>query len=250
MKRIIPILLIAVFLISLASADELQTFKSQQSYDVAFICTINNQLVSSAGGANITLFYPNGTIFINNSMALRNSNYFFVTVSPPNGTIPGTYHAVGDCSDQGYRVAQGFDYIVSGSGTTITSAQSTIYVLMLIFSFIIFIGSFYGAKKVPWKNTKSSDGKVISINDAKYFKLFMVLLTYLLGMWCSWLAFQVSYSFLPENIVTNIFRFTWSLLIYSLLPLCFALFGFWVLNKLSDKREWKKMKVLGGPYLE
>jgi len=96
MNKLLTILMLGMFLISFANAST-ETYKVNTNVNLILTCTIDNSIPSDSAVMNLTVAYPNGTLFINNQNATPLGGGIFNYTT--NFPIIGTYHPTLLCVD-------------------------------------------------------------------------------------------------------------------------------------------------------
>ena len=145
MRKPIIILLLLLFLFPLISA-ETETFKVYDNINLKFTCTLNNA-IPTAATYNITVFYPNGTVFIpnNETESLGNGAFSFAT----RFTETGLYKVQMFCRDGTYSFSDEGFYNITPTGKIQTSLWNNPIILILgSFGLILVIAG--AVKGIPW----------------------------------------------------------------------------------------------------
>jgi len=116
--------------------------------------------------------------------------------------------------------------------------------LLLVF---IFIMCLYGAIRLPYKNKRADDGRLVSVNDLKYLKVFLYTLSYILLMFIFGIGRSLSANFLYLNGLERIFNFLFWILFSFLWPLMVLSIILTIIIYLDDKRL-KKAMMRGVPF--
>jgi hypothetical protein len=151
MKAKILILIGILLALPLISAvDDDLFFEPNQTIELNVFCfDANSSLCNSSTQCEVTIFYPNSTIYDNNRSMTFNDNYF--NYSANSSAILGVYSYMVHChvaDSEGYQTA---DFYVGRPSTAIQEATTTraIYVLVVIAA-LLFVG-FVFVKKAPFK---------------------------------------------------------------------------------------------------
>jgi len=222
------LLIIGIFLISSASAlVDLGSISYGEQIRIKQVC-------SDATYINISsISYPNSTIAVSNiEMTNAGSGEFYYLFN--NTKAFGRFDVLG-ISD-GCEKTFATYFVV---GKELTSGKSIIYVgfiLIILFSFILTI---FGAGKIKWKNKKSNEGKILTINNFRYVKILLYALSYFELMF----LFGLSYKIFNEAGIkgfTEFFNFIYQLFLALIYPLMIFLiiviFVIWINNKKLHKR--------------
>jgi len=97
----------------------------------------------------------------------------------------------------------------------------------------------YGAGRIEWKSKKNDEGKILTINNFKYVKVFLYTLAYFELMFLFGLSYKVTREADIEGFI-QFFNFIYQLFLYLLYPLMIALiiiiFVIWINNKKLHER--------------
>lgn len=101
-------------------------------------CTYNGTYCSSTTSCNITAFYPNGAVYVNNIPTTNQLTYFNATL--PQVSTLGEYSAKLVCYDPiaGFSGTEEFTFKVTSTGGT-QGGNLTIFLLLIGVSVIVFI---------------------------------------------------------------------------------------------------------------
>lgn len=223
----------SIFLVS--AIEPTYIFKKGNSPNLKVYCSDDGKPCEADYLCNITIQYPNTSVMFDNVPVTRNPSYY--NISLPNLNTVGYYEYSTFCtniSDSGSSVEQYF--LVNLTGEEFSTSKSFLYIAMLFFSIIFFFLTLYGTIKIPFKNKRDSEGKIISINDLKYFKLFLGFFTYILAIFITYLVYVMT-GFLELNLLTSFFNFTFWLLIAFLAPTFILTFTIFIINWFADKKN-------------
>ena len=124
-----------------------ETYKVNEDVNLNFICTLNNAIAGPTATYNITVTYPNGTIFINNleTTPLGSGAFSYQT----RFTETGLYKVQMFCRDGTYSFSDEGFYDVTPTGKIQTSIWDNPLLLILgCFGLILVIYGVSGG--VPW----------------------------------------------------------------------------------------------------
>ena len=225
-NKLMLVLMLGIVLTSLVSAG-LGTFKSGDCVDIKTILNTTDVTISS-------LSYPNST----NALGITNMdksgltfNYTFCDTS----TI-GTYY-------YDYNDSEGNVYVNDFRvGTDLTTGKAVVYIGFIIIILFLFILTFAGAMKVNWKHPRNSEGKIISINDFRYIKVFLFCMAYLEMMF----LFGLSYKLFNESGIegfTEFFNFVYQMFLNLICPIIILTIIIWVIIWINNIKLKNKMKL-------
>lgn len=142
-KLILMLLFLVVSIVSMSNVsagDDTLIFTAGDAIELKGGCIYNGTYCSSAARCNVTAFYPNGTIYINNYPMTNQINYYNASL---NITYTlGTYNANLFCYDSanGYSGTQPFTFDVTTTGNNmnislwISLVLGIVSILLLLFS--------------------------------------------------------------------------------------------------------------------
>lgn len=155
------VLILSVFLISLASAETSFFVKKDNSYNLTFVCEDSRQQMSICSGTttcNITIHSPSSIILIDNDEATNmNNGKFYYQLNENQTNISGEYQAFVGCSNSGLNSSTNFIYEVNPTGIRPSDQKTTpisiaIY-FTLILAILLFVGFLFVKQKPPVKWT-------------------------------------------------------------------------------------------------
>jgi hypothetical protein len=188
-----------------------------------------------AGACNVsTMNYPKGMIVINQMMD-KNGNTFNATIKAGNFTVMGTYCFNLECSSGSGSVCRA----VSQSGETLSSANSMLYVILIIISFGLFLFFIIMGFKIDGGNYKDEEG-IINVNNKKYLKMGCFFMAYILVTWFLFNLYTISYSYLQLDFMSRFFWFGWVFLGWGLVVIIPSYFIFNIVWLFVDSK-WRDM---------
>lgn len=224
----LKMLLIAILVIPLVIGADF-TFEQNKEFDLKFFCfNETNSLCPSGSTCNMTLFYPNNTILVNNQQLTFNPSYFNYTLNSTQTTATG----IGIGSTYCYGTTVGFstfNYEVTPTGEVMTSTQGfTSMGLILSVMFISFLFMFTGFKF-------SESSKLYPI------ALFFILVSLVLAVYTIQLGYIYSKDILFPLATENAQFKIWIGVIYGLIGMSFIALLFLILKTLREFRERKSL---------
>ena len=200
-------LFIVMGLASATDTDQMQEVPAGPGGKVFAICNNNGLSCSPSVTANITIFYPNGTMYVDNDLMTLNNQLLYYSVS---SFVLGIYHVRVTIQDGTLEKTATFDYKVTPLGRENSSSQAILYVIVIIFFMCLFFVSGYGFLTLTSANYKGDNGFIIAINWLKYLKWFSLVICYLTLTGIIFFAWNISYAFLyftaMENFLHYLFR--------------------------------------------
>lgn len=234
-NKIFLTLILSMFLIGLVSAVDcdgtfLGTFKQGDSIELKQICDSCSYVTLSS------ISYPNSSsIYINENMTKSGVDYNY-SFSDTETMGHYGYSVFGD--KDGSIATETFCFQI---GTDLTTGKAISYIGFIIILLFIFILTLGGAIKVNWEHGRNSEGKIITVNDFRYVKVFLFCMAYLEIMF----LFGLSYKLFNEANIegfTQFFNFVYQLFLNLIYPIIIVAiiftFVIWINNlKLKKKRK-------------
>lgn len=228
MKKIISILIL-ILLIPMISG-EVQTLGIFRQND----CIDLKQVGTGFSSCNITtVIYPNSSIALEEVVMTQTGieyNYTFCTTSQN-----GQYIVSGFCHD-GNNSVWAYDFDVNPTGTDLTTSIGIIYFIALIGALFVFALSLYGSIVLPWKHQRNADGYVIGVNELRYFKLFLIVFTYLTLTFIFGILRSITAHFLSFDNVSKFFELFYWIMIRLLWPILVVSLIVFIVGWLNGKK--------------
>lgn len=198
---------------SVIGAELLGTFARDS--EVQLIQTCNNCTY-----CNLTsIKYPNATNIMINVVMVQDTTEFSYDLNGANTTVIGTYKYCYDCGNSVERKTGCIDFEITQTGSTLSTAQGIIYVVILVALIFVFVLSLTGAIKLPWKHGRSSDGIIVSVNDLRYLKIILYVVSYLVLMFFFGIMRSISANFLFMEGYSGVFNWLFWIMFSFLFPL-------------------------------
>jgi len=221
MKKRFLLIFILLFLIINVSA---LTVQIDTSVDLVHPIRLDDY-PSNGIYCNISLFDPDNIELVDFAPMTNQFEKHNYTVDAVNNSKLGNYIYDVTCTTGLSNKTESFEYEVTTTGGDFSIAQSVVYVIFLIAIIGAFCLSLYGSIKIPFRNQRADDGRIINVNDLKYLKIFSIVISYILLMF----AFGVTRSILANYLYLGgahtvftwlywlLFSFLWPLIVISLL---------------------------------
>jgi len=182
---------------SMVSAEESFTFQKNQVFTLDIPMANNNLSDCNDCSCEVSIFYPNGSVMIRKAPGENINSYCkYSNVSEVLGKYGGEMH-FNNSVDFG---KSSFEFLITTSGNELGTAESIIYIIFLFVLIFIFLLFLYGAVRIPFKNHRTEEGILVSINDMKYLKIVCMVFSYLMLMAIFGIMRQITanYLFLSE----------------------------------------------------
>ena len=235
MKLFVLVLVFGMFFISLVGATNIGTFKQGQQIQITNYCSTGDCTYANL----TTIDLPNGTINYINSAMTQNGQNFNYSYIP---SILGNY-IFNTCSDpNGVKICDSDSFTITQDGKTFSVAKSIGYIGFLILTLFTLILTLWGGIKVGWKH-KIVNGKIISINDFRYIKVFLFSMAYMITLFLFGLSYKLFNSAGMEGF-NNFFNFIYQLFLKLMYPIMVLTVIIFVIIFLSNLKL-KKLRSLG-----
>lgn len=134
-------ILILILIISSASAQD-QYFKNGDVGQIIFLCQNNDSPCLASINCNITIYYPDNTLFINNQPTYRGGTdgRYIYNLSASQTSINGIYTAISVCYNSSTQSSGSFNYKITSTGDDVNSlSQITIIIILLVLAIIFMV---------------------------------------------------------------------------------------------------------------
>lgn len=232
MKKLFFITLLMILLISMVSAEGIQN----QEYNLKLSCE-----GYTCSSINITIFYPDSTIFINNEQMEDNSYYANYSFTPTENGEYLYFYSDGTNSSEGILK-------VSPTGNDIDTAEGIIYFMVLVILFFLLSICTYGAFSIQGENVKNNDQEIIQVNWKKYLKIFCIAMAYTFFIMVIWFIWNLVYAYSDWYQLNNIFHLLFRILYAAIIPLVLVISVYSIAKFKDDKKINEFIKRMGIPY--
>ena len=200
--------LVIISCIEIVSVHAAQTevYKPYTPINLQFRCTLNGAIPSPSTTFNISLYYQNGSVYVNNTQtAAQGSGSFNYTVTFPSTE---TYEVKMFCTDGTNSFSDEGYYIITPTGTQLSTSQSVTYILIFIVSLIIFAGLLLAGIYIPKDNRRDQfTGYIIAVENTKYIKYLCIMFAYLVALFIAFFSYSMCFSYLDFPYMANILYF-------------------------------------------
>lgn len=229
MKPILICMIVSIFLISLVSAQ--LTFAPEDQANIKISCFDGSSAFCSAtSSCNLTVFYPNMSVFVDNGVMTNSVQYFNYTTN--NLTVRGEYNAIVQCADTGTNGYTSFTFLA----TDIPQENQGVVAIGILFS-IIALSFFFLIL-----------GFKLSQSDTYYpIALFFILISIVLGVYVMILGYQYNRDLLISRMTTEGHFNIYFGVVYSMIGISFMALLFLVIKTVKEIRE-RKSAINYGEY--
>lgn len=208
------------------------------SYEIIQTCTDGSSMCDNCTITSIK-YNQNSQILLSNTLMETRDNDFNYTLTFEK---IGTYTIDGVCLTLTDRDTFHNEIIVNGYGEEVSTSQTIGYVITLALCLLIFFITCYGAYKIKFKNNRDEEGKVISINDFKYWKVVLIIFAYLEFLFIVSIAKNLALGFLLNDGIYNLLYIIYMFLLIALIPFFPLLIFFTIMVWLTDKKTMRNIK--------
>lgn len=223
-KNNILFLVLIISLIGIASAEtSWGTYKQNDCIDLSIVSDASFCVISSLKNPSSI------NTILNVTMNGVNGEFNYTTC---NTSQLGIYTAKGNCD----LTPWSNDFEITSSGKQLTISSAVIYVIVLIFTLILFLLCLYGSIVIKSENPRDEEGKVISINDSKHLKPLLALFAYIFAIWIFFNLWQISISFLFIDMASQIFYFLFVTSLICFFPIIIITALTFLVRGIQDKK--------------
>lgn len=163
-------------------------------------------------------------------------------VNQNNFTVAGEYTYLVGCNTS---YAGGFSeggFVVNKAGDELTLPITIYYGILLCILLFVFLLLLIGTIVIPWKDHVNDKGDLISINDAKYFKVLSGYLSYVMMMVILWFIDEISTGYLLYDFLGNLISLVRVFSFAILWPLSLFLLASLIFNWMRDRKVTQLVK--------
>jgi hypothetical protein len=203
------------------------------------------QICSNCTFINITsVIGPDGTKLVGNSPMTKDGSIFNYTLSKNLTKQVGTYTVSGIGDPNGANDIWTYKFEVTYSGFKIQDGQGFIYISLFLLLIFFFVVTLYTIARLPKSNDKDHEERILSINKLKYLRPVGWVFLYLLVVMIFYLASNIAFAYLPEQLLARTFFLIFRLL-FMFAPLIFILWLIKLFVMIIEDRKLKKMLERG-----
>lgn len=234
---------ILMFIFVLAgSVSAAETYKQGDMIDLKQSCYNGGALCSASAACNITVVSQNNaTVLVNAGGMSSQGGYFNYTLN--NQIYPtGTYRYDITCTDSGSSAASSFNFDITPNGENLSTADSIIYIFMLVLSVCIFLGFTYAALMIDSKNYRDEEGYLVKINWKRYMRIFCGMMAYVTAIWLTWTSYNIILAYAGIQQAAQFFYFLHVVLYSLLVPVIAVSCIFVVIRLVRDAKLHDQIK--------
>lgn len=250
-RKLFLLSLILLFLPLISSQDISSTsfgnYKVGTEIELIQGCT--NQ-TSSCNQCNITTIkYPNSTIFKSDQVMTKRIADFNYTLLASETNIVGEYEVIGICGAGTEVLIWSSAFTITFSGETLSTAGGIVSIVFVVAILFVFTMCLWGSIVIPWGHNTDPEQNIVSVNDLRFVKIFLIAITYVLLMFIFGVLKRITESFLVLEGASSIFNWLYWIMLSFLWPLIVLVFIFsfivWVQNLTLKKKVRRGALVKG-----
>lgn len=242
-KSTIFLFFLLIFLASAFAASDDYIFKKGEQADLKILCQNDGTPCAGSSYCNISIFYPNSTIYVDNQQMQANAFYHNYTL--PNSSILGTYEAITYCSDGSLSGSQGFSFLINKIGEQETGTLASIYGIAAFIVFLIMLATIFYAYNIEGDNKfgMGLEGEpLVEIAYGKYVKILLWGFAYLMAIIFFFLLWQVSQQFIIIETMERICYLIFKIMLYMSPAWLLILVVIWGFKHITDSELLRLQK--------
>lgn len=197
-------------------------------------CVFLPQTCANCTFVNISsITYPNSSISVSNIRMTKNLQNFNYTYCQTDAV--GQYIVCTTGDPNGNLESACYDFDVTFSGKKLDTPRAILYIVFTLFSGALFLLFLYPAVKIPFRHKEAND-LFGQLNNKRYLKVFFICLTYITGVFLSYLLWNLSIGYLEFEFAGVIFMGIFYVLMASTIPLMFVMVFIYVASLIQQKK--------------
>ncbi len=234
MKKILLVFIMSIFWFGLVSAGDptLGTFKQGDCIDLIQTC-------SDCSYNNISkVQFPNATIIFENKDMTKDGTYYNYTFC--NTTEIGEYlvHGFGDPAST--LTIWDYTFKITYAGNSITSSQSILYLGLLGILIFTFIITLFGINKLPSRNMRDEEGRILSISYLKYLRDAGWMFVWMLVISILYLGSNLAFAYLNEQLFAQVLL-TLFKVAFAVTPIIITVWLIWIFVSMFHDKQFQRI---------
>jgi len=246
MGKILTLTILSLFALLLLptvlAAEPAFIFKQNTPVDLCLeIFNENLSLATEGTTCFLTLKNPQMNISIaNKPMRFDSLGRFCYDINGSKLNALGEYPTTVTCNSTIDNLMLSFTSLVTTTGTIFSTGQSILYVVFLVLLILIFFLNFYGMGYLPSRNQRDEQGRIMSINNLKYFRNVLWMTGYFLFIGIVYISSNLAFAFLGEELLAKtlfmIFRIS-----FMFSPVIIIVWVVFIFASIFHDREFQRM---------
>lgn len=175
---------------------------------------------------SISIFYPNGTILIDNQTMSNYFSYSNYTISS-SSLIGGTYQYYSDCGSGTFEV--------NNNGIEPTQARATLNAAMMFLLVLLFILCVWLMLRME-NYKRDVEGEILGINQLKYIKFPLFTLAYGILMGIFYIASNIGFGYLGDELFAQIFFTLFTIMMKLYIVILLVVTAWFFFQIVQDKK--------------
>jgi len=234
MRRIILCLFLLLFLSPVAYASDYTGHK--QNSDLEVVISSNN-----ASSCNVTYIqYPDNSKTIMNLQLTKSATTFYRTIISGNFTQLGVTCLGIECTNGITTETGSVCKEVTYTGDKITTEQSYIYIIALIFLVLLALSLVFISNKLPLNDSMDEEGTILQVSQMKHLRPVLWICVWAIGLACLFIISNLGIAFLPNLMIGKLFFVIYQIFFYVTIigvPVSFIL----IFVKIFKDKETQKL---------
>lgn len=231
---LICFVMLYIVIIGLVSAD-LGTFVSGRCVNIRVLLNCTSQINLTEVTAN------NQTYSINSPMTNLGGQTYNYSFCNTNSFGTYSYSWNNPCVDCSLGSC-GNSFEINGIGSTLSSSQAILYIVILAGLAVILLFTLWGAIIFPWENIRNEDDKVIGINNLKYVKIVLWIFVYLEVLFMVFIFKNLTGGYLASEGTFQFFNILFGIMLSAMVVMFPLLIFFTIVVWINDKRNLKDIQ--------
>lgn len=233
---------IVLLLLPLISAEE--SFIFPRDYNASLEIPIFQNDISRCTTCSclISINYPNGSNAVRDAPTTITTNHAIFKLNKTTTQVLGAYKVDLHCNNSADYGSATFEYLVTPNGFQLLTSEGIIYFLLLGVLIFIFLLTLYFGLAIPYSNKRDEMENLVSINDLKYLKVFLLFIAYFLLIWIVATMRFITENLLFKTELHKVFAWLFWILWAILIPIMSLSFIFLVVAYLQDKKIRKALE--------
>lgn len=211
------------------------------AFDFVLPCSNGTNVCTYCNITSITSQANSTPLVSNVVMSLRTSEFNY-TLQANYTSMIGNYKISGICGDGGQIITWNYDWKITPNGSELSVPQGILYLVFLIAAIGIFLLCLYYAVKIPWKHRRDEEGYIIGVNDLRYFKLFLIVICYIVLMFSAGLLRGITANYIPEIGVSGFFEWIFWIMLSLMYPIIICAFIIALIIFLTNRKLYEGIK--------
>ena len=214
--------------------------KQDQPFNVSIrVFNISNGIEIKNAGCNLQIINHTGEIVLDNDLVYKNTGYnLFLSSGNFSSSDIYSFNIYCNQTDLGGFASGVFE--VSYNGSELKQSQSILYIPLFSFLIFVFLIILFGIDKLPARNQRDEQGKILSITYLKYFRDVLWFVEWMILVAILYLSSSIAFAYLTEQLFAKIlfalFRIT-----FSVTPIIITVWVIWMFVNLYHDRQLQNM---------